>query len=284
MKKYIILILSLLINILTYASSQSSGNDSHSSLTWDSKIGKMENVITGVSRRKLISSEGIVITLKQKEEYKVENLKIKSLPTRDSVNFLSVPVGKVYDFRYYVEGKEVSVGDTISFPNNSTKMEMKILATYAGYDLAYPPYKTNKVLTDDIGVIKLTYDVPSTGERNKTMNISQLYYETHVIRKVKVDVSGKMDFGQVVAGEIAYADVDVDVYFYKDKSTYEIPDSMNIKNSNGDTLQVNLSSSIDNYRSWDSHSRIKINGRVKTEKNTPSGKYKGSFYVKFRFK
>ena len=282
MKKYIILILSLSINILTY--SKFFGNDSHSSLTADAEIGKMENVITGVSRRKLTSNEGIVITLKQKKKYKVENLKIESLPTRDHVDFLSVPVGKVYDFRYYVEGKEVNVGDTILFPNNSTKIEMKILATYAGYSSDNLPKNANKVLTDDIGRIKLSYDIPETGEKNKTIDISQLHYQTYVIKKVKVDVSGKMDFGQVVAGELANADVDVDVYFYKDKSTYKIPDSMNIENSNGDALKVNLSHYIDNYRSSDSHSRIKIYGRVKTEKNTPSGKYKGSFYVKFRFK
>ena len=282
MKKYIILILTLSINMLTY--SKFFGNDIHSSLTANTEIGKMENVITGVSRRKLTSSEGIVITLKQKNEWKVENLKIEALPTRDHVDFLSVPVGKVYDFRYYVEGKEVNVGDTISFPNGSTKMEMTILATYAGYSWSYPPYTTNKVLTDNIGRIKLSYDIPETGEKNKTLDIWQLYYQTYVIQKVKVDVSGKMDFGQVVAGELANADVDVDVYFYNDKSTYEIPDSMNIENSNGDTLQVNLSSFIDNYSGGDSHSKIKINGSVKTEKNTPSGKYKGSFYVKFRFK
>lgn len=284
MKKYIILILSLLINIMAY-SKKNWGNDRYSILTAETTIGKMENVIAGSSRRKLTNSEAIVVTLNQKWHNKVKNIRIKSLPLNNSVDFNQIKVGKIYDFKYYFNGREINIGDTIEFPDNSNKIEIKILGIYSGYiDFYHKWFEPNNAYTEWLGNMKLEYDVPYYNEQNRQINISYLYYETHVIRKIKVDVSGKMDFGQVVAGELANADVDVDVYFYNDKSTYKIPDSMNIENSNGDTLQVNLSSAINNYSGWDSHSRIKIYGSVKTKKDTPSGKYKGSFYVKFRFK
>ncbi|MFK4784972.1 hypothetical protein [Fusobacterium sp. MFO224] len=284
MKKNIILILSLFICTLAY-SQKFWGNDYYNVLSATTEIGIMDNVITGVSRRKLKESEAITITLEQKWDNKIKNIRIESLPSRDHVDFLRIPVGKVYDYKYYVDGREVGVGDVIQFPTNSNVIKIKILATYAGYEYSYPPNNgNNRAYTDWIGRMRLRYDVPYYKEKNRTIDIAYLYYQTDVVPKVEVDVQGKMDFGQVVAGNVAMASVDVDVYYFKDKSTYEIPDSIYIKNSNGNELKVGLDSYVMDYNSWDSHSKITITGDVKTEKNTPTGKYKGSFYVKFRFK
>ncbi|MDP0494154.1 MAG: hypothetical protein Q7K48_07640 [Fusobacterium sp. JB021] len=284
MKKTVVLIFSLLIYTLTY-SQKFWGNDYDRILSATTEIGVMEDVITGASRRKLKENEAIEIELKQKWKNKIKNIRIESLPDRDHVDFLNIPVGKIYDFRYYVNGREVNVGDVIEFPDNSNKLKIKILGTYSGYEWAYPPGNGgNRTYTDWIGRMRLKYDVPFYNQKNKTIDIAYLYYQTNVIPKVKVNVSGKMDFGQVIAGQSSRADVDVDVYFYNDRSTYEMPEFAYIENSNGNRLQVNLTDELYNYSTWDSHSKIRVIGEVQTHKNTPVGKYKGSFYVKFRFK
>ncbi|MGB0405007.1 MAG: hypothetical protein ACPGDB_02320, partial [Fusobacterium sp.] len=207
MKKTVVLIFSLLIYTLTY-SQKFLGNDYDRILSATTEIGVMEDVITGASRRKLKENEAIEIELKQKWKNKIKNIRIESLPDRDHVDFLKIPVGKIYDFRYYVNGREVNVGDVIEFPDNSNKLKIKILGTYSGYEWTYPPGNgDNRVYTDWIGRMRLKYDVPFYNQKNKTIDISYLYYQTNVIPKVRINVSGKMDFGQVIAGQSSRADV-----------------------------------------------------------------------------
>lgn len=286
MKIKIVLIFSLLICTLTY-SNIFVGTDSGRLFTAYIKKGKMENIIAGASRRKLQENEALIITLKQKKIGEIKNIRIESLPDRDHVDFLRIAVGRVYNFKCFLNGREINIGNIIYFPNNSKQMEIKILATYAGYSDVWIPSNGNmKVKTDRIGRIKLKYDTVSSGEKNKVIDIDgrEFCYEAKIIPKVRVNVSGKMDFGQVIAGQSSRADVDVDVYFYNDRSTYEMPEFTYIENSNGNRLQVNLTDELYNYSTWDSHSKIRVIGEVQTHKNTPVGKYKGSFYVKFRFK
>lgn len=280
MKKILVILLGLIFYMGAYSNGYFFGSDSQRLLVGYSFDGTMENIVVGDYRRNLKNSEGVLIKLVQKQPNAITSIKVKSLYSSNSLDY-PYGVGRLENIKYLVDNRELKVGDTINFSGSSTEINIKVIGTYVGTSFAYYPLNADVSFVTSM-LVGTSFEYSTyTGESGQNLYVSQAVFKTTLLRNLSVKSYGDMSFGRIIAGESGSSRTIVETFNPSKNLTYLVPSTVNLINEKGDTLVANISKEIQ----VGSMERLRIHliGNIDVPLNASSGKYKGSFRVKFNF-
>lgn len=210
----------------------------------------------------------------------ITGIKIVSLPSGDSKGRVLgggyEEVGEFSNFKLVTEGgREVSIGDIIYFGENKSTVTLYMGSVFKGYD-NIKKY-TSSVDSFSINGIKLE-SVDSYNYKDST-EVGNVYLRVQVNAQIELRAIGsdKMDFGTVIAGEVANAKVVLEATRGNLKGNYEVPEFAEISTGKSNINVYLTKEVIEN--TGENKDRIIIKGSVQTE-HWSTGKYKGSFTVR----
>lgn len=281
MKKILIVLLGLMFYLESYSGGISSGNDTQGLLTSESIDGETEDIVIGYYKRNLKNSEGILIKLIQSESDAIKSIKAKKLNSTIILNYPS-SIGRIENLKYFINNREIKVGDIINFAGSSTEINIEVLGNYLGTSQAQVPINNDRIMkTENLTGVEFEYSTNS-GEIGRIIRISQAKFTTRILGNLRLYSYGDINFGRIIAGESGEKSARIGTYIYPQSLNYEVPNTVDLKNERGEILTVNFSHNLENGENPGIR-YVNLTGRINVPLTASSGKYKGSLRVKFIF-